>query len=327
MTGVIPDMDPLRPGEADPKKIMAAIEEEKVKSLFASPALLSNLKNYAKLNSLKIPRVSSVISAGAPVRPRLASAVKKVLSSEARLFTPYGATEAMPLTRIEADEIEKARGMSEQGFGACLGKAVEGHELRVIGITDKAIPSFSEKDSLPQGEVGEFVARGPVVAESYFELPEATLLTMLKGPDGALWRRMGDLGWKDASGRLWFCGRKSQRVTTASGTLFTVSCEAIFNNHPDVSRSALVGTGPQGSMTPVIVVEPKKKLSPARWRSVIEELTTLAKANPRTRAISIFLLHPSFPMDVRHNAKIGREKLAIWAAKELSKLRRESGNF
>jgi acyl-CoA synthetase (AMP-forming)/AMP-acid ligase II len=327
LTGVIPDMDPLRPGQADPKKILASMEEEKVESLFASPALLTNLKNYAKDNSITIPNIRTVICAGAPVRAYLAAEVKEILPKGALLFTPYGATEAMPLTRIEADEIEKARGMSEQGFGACLGKVIEGHEIRVIGITDKVIKSFSEKDLLPQGEVGEFVAKGPVVAESYFELPEATALSVLKGPDGNIWRRMGDVGWRDASGRLWFCGRKSQRVTTSSGSLFTVSCEAIFNNHPEIKRSALVGVGLPGSMTPVIVVEPQRKLTAARWKTVIEELSTLAKANPRTRAINIFLLHKNFPMDVRHNAKIGREKLTVWATKELAKLRRESGNF
>jgi acyl-CoA synthetase (AMP-forming)/AMP-acid ligase II len=327
LTGVIPDMDPLRPGEADPKKILSAIESEKISSMFASPALLSKLKSHCEENSIKIPGIRTIICAGAPVRPILAHEVKKVMEDGAKLYTPYGATEAMPLTRIEADEIENARGMSEQGFGACLGKPIENHDIQVIGITEKALNSFSEKDILPQGEVGEFVARGPAVSESYFELPQATALSMLLGPDGGPWRRMGDVGWRDLSGRLWFCGRKSQRVVTASGPLFTLSCEAIFNNHPLVKRSALVGTGPPGSMTPVIVVEPKKKLSPAGWKTLTEDLTTLAKANPRTRTISLFLLRKGFPMDIRHNAKIGREELSRWAARELAKRQGQSGSF
>ena len=52
---------------------------------------------------------------------------------------------------------------------------------------------------------------------------------------------MGDLGYLDAQGRLWFCGRRAHRVKTKAGTLFTIPCEAIINEHPDVARSALVG--------------------------------------------------------------------------------------
>ncbi|MDR2349188.1 MAG: AMP-binding protein [Deltaproteobacteria bacterium] len=319
LTGVIPEMDPVRPGAADPKKIMTTILEENVKSLFASPALLKRLALHAKSNKLRIKGVKTIICAGAPVLPQLAADVKEVLEEGASLYTPYGASEAMPLTKIEAREIAEARGMSEQGFGMCVGKPVPGTEVMVMALTDKPMKKLKEEDLLPQGEIGEFIARGPVVAESYFELPEETAATMVPGPDGTPWRRMGDTGWKDVSGRLWFCGRKSQRVVTKTSTLFTISCEATFNNHPLVSRSALVGVKVGADVTPVIIVEPARKLPPARWTALTEELTAMAKANPRTRGITTFLMKMDFPMDIRHNAKIGREKLAVWAEKELAK--------
>jgi hypothetical protein len=50
---------------------------------------------------------------------------------------------------------------------------------------------------------------------------------------------------------------------------------------------------------------------------VIAELAQLAKANPLTERIEHFLIHPSMPVDIRHNAKIFREKLAPWAARKL----------
>jgi acyl-CoA synthetase (AMP-forming)/AMP-acid ligase II len=325
LTAVIADMDPSRPGEADPKRILAAAARHGATSLFASPALLARLAAHCRARGVTLPGVRTVICAGAPVRPALAADMKAVLHPEARLYTPYGATEAMPLTAVEAAEIAEARGMSEQGFGICVGSPVDGCDVRVVAVSDRPVNSFSEKDELPQGEVGELVARGPVVAESYFELPQADALSMTLGPDGGPWRRMGDVGWRDAGGRIWFCGRKSQRVSTEKGILFTVPCESVFNNHPLVHRSALVGVGEPGHMHPVAVIEPAGKLSGDRWKSLVRELATLAKANPRTRGISTFLRRDSFPVDIRHNAKIARERLAVWARRELASGRQPQG--
>ncbi|MDR3154709.1 MAG: AMP-binding protein [Deltaproteobacteria bacterium] len=319
LTAAVADMDPSRPGEADPAHIVSSLARHRATSMFASPALLSRLASHCLAKGLTLSGLRTVICAGAPVRPALVADMKSVLSPEARLYTPYGATEGMPLTAVEAAEIADARGMSEQGFGFCVGRPVAGCDVRVVAVTDKQLNSFGEKDILPQGEVGELVARGPVVAESYFDLPLATALSMTLGPDGGPWRRMGDMGWRDAGGRIWFCGRKAHRVTSSDGAvLFTVPCESVFNNHPLVRRSALVGVGPPGSMRPACVIEPVGKLSAERWQSLVRELSTIAKANPRTRGITIFLRKGSFPVDVRHNAKIAREKLAVWAQRELA---------
>jgi len=161
--------------------------------------------------------------------------------------------------------------------------------------------------------------------------------------DGAtLWHRMGDVGWLEVVGRasglpapsscadrpeagptverFWFCGRKSHRVITPRGTMFTIPCEAIFNQHPRVYRSALVGVGPTGQQRPVIIAEPwpdKRPSSKADERQLLAELRDLGKQHPHTAEIADFLVHPSLPVDIRHNAKIFREQLAIWAAARL----------
>jgi acyl-CoA synthetase (AMP-forming)/AMP-acid ligase II len=318
LTAAIADMDPRRPGDADPRKIVGSVARHGADSLFASPALLANLASYLRERDMVLSGMKTVICAGAPVRPQVVCDMKSVLPPGASLFTPYGATEGMPLTAVEAGEISDSRGMSEQGFGICVGRPVEGADVRVIGVSDRPVNGFSERDILPQGEVGELVARGPMVAESYFDMPQANALAMTLGPDGLPWRRMGDAGWRDARGRVWFCGRKAQRVTTEDGPLFTIPCESVFNNHPLVRRSALVGIGEAGRMHPVAVIEPVKKLSRDRWKALVRELATLAKSNPRTKGISTFLKKDSFPVDVRHNAKISREKLSVWAQRELA---------
>lgn len=312
LTSVIPDINAAKPGRADPAKLIKPIMELGVTSMFASPTLLGHMAAYAHEKGLSLPSLRRVILAGAPVQPRVAASFRALMPGEATLQTPYGATEGVPLSTIESREIAgETRRMTEQGLGMCVGRALRGVDLKVIRITDSPIARLTDDLPLPVGEIGEIIARGPMVSPGYFERPRETSLAVIK--DGAtFWHRMGDVGWLDSQNRLWFCGRKAHRVVTAQGTLFSVPCEAIFNNHPQVRRSALVGVGPRGRQKPVMVIEPQ--LRRVRWEALVEELLALAKANPRTIPIADFLLCRSLPVDVRHNAKINREKLAQWAA-------------
>ncbi|UQZ88608.1 peptide synthase [Deltaproteobacteria bacterium Smac51] len=319
LTSVIPDINAAKPAKADPRSIIEPIIQRGVTSMFASPTLLGNVARYAHEHHLNLPSLRRVILAGAPVQPRTVTAFTSLMSAEATLQTPYGATEGVPLSTISNTEIiGETRLMTEQGMGMCVGRPLTGVDLKVIKIQDKAISRLDNESLLPVGEIGEIIAKGPMVSPAYFERPQETALSIIEDGEG-FWRRMGDVGWIDARGRLWFCGRKAHRVITPQGTLFTIPCEAIFNNHPLVRRSALVGVGRPGSQRPVIIIEPQTKLREMKWGALVEELTALAKANPRTLTISTFLKCKSFPVDVRHNAKINREKLAVWAADKLSK--------
>jgi acyl-coenzyme A synthetase/AMP-(fatty) acid ligase len=131
---------------------------------------------------------------------------------------------------------------------------------------------------------------------------------------------MGDVGYLDDIDRFWFCGRKSHRVITAAGTLFTIPCEAIFNQHPRIYRSALVGVGPRGDERPVIIVEPwpeRRPSSRADTRQLLAELSNLAQQHQHTARIRDLFVLDALPVDIRHNAKIFREKLEVWAARKL----------
>ena len=107
------------------------------------------------------------------------------------------------------------------------------------------------------GAIGEIVVKGPIVSREYFRRPAETAAAKI--PDGgAVWHRMGDLGYFDARGRLWFCGRKAERVETRQGTLYTEQVEPVFNAHPAVARCALVGVG-HDVHRPAIIVEPASR--------------------------------------------------------------------
>jgi hypothetical protein len=92
--------------------------------------------------------------------------------------------------------------------------------------------------------------------------------------------------------------------------MYTDCCEAIFNQHPKVYRSALIDLG--GGL-PGIVIEPEAGNFPqtvGRKNEFIESLRELAQGNPLTASIVHFFFEASFPVDVRHNAKIHRLSLA-----------------
>jgi acyl-CoA synthetase (AMP-forming)/AMP-acid ligase II len=193
--------------------------------------------------------------------------------------------------------------------------------VEIIRISDDPIPAWSDDLVVPDGTIGEIVVQGPVVTREYFRRPEATAPAKIADPargQGGFRHRMGDLGYRDPQGRIWFCGRKAHRVVTAGGTLYTIPCEAVFNTHPAVARSALVGVGPPGRMRPVLCVEPRTwPRAKADRDRIRRELLDLGATHAHTRPIRDVLFHRSFPVDIRHNAKIFREKLAAWAARTL----------
>lgn len=321
LTSVIPDMDPTRPARADPRKLIQAIEAFGVTRMFGSPALLDTLGRYGEAQGVKLATLREVTSAGAPVPPAVVARMQAMLPQDAQIWTPYGATECLPVAVIEGHELRATREATEGGAGTCVGRPVAGNTVRIIAIDDAAIADWRLARELPPGAVGEITVAGPSVTDSYFARPAATALAKIREhlADGGerVVHRMGDLGWFDELGRLWFCGRKSQRVETAAGPLYTEQVEPVFCTLPEVRRAALVGIGAAGRQRPVLCIELEPGV-PARARgAIVDALRNIAGRFTHTAAIEQFLFHRRFPVDIRHNAKIGREQLAIWAARRL----------
>ncbi len=318
MTAIIPDMDPTKPGSVNPEKIIEPIMNQGVTNMFASPALLNRVGRYCKNKGFTLPSLKRVISAGAPVSPSNIERFASILCADAKVHTPYGATEAMPVLSIESNEIlsETAK-LSGKGFGICVGRPVCDIEVRIIEINDNQIEKWSDVIILSDGEIGEITVSGDPATRQYFRNPRADALSKIK-EGNKTWHRMGDLGWIDKKGRIWFCGRKNQRVITKNGFMFTIPCEAIFNNHPMVFRSALVGVGSPLDQKPVICIELEHDRKRKRKKLIKKELRELAKSSILTKNIEIILFYKAFPVDIRHNSKIFREKLALWAEKHVN---------
>jgi len=318
MTTVVPFMDPTRPAKADPALLVKTINQYEVTNIFGSPALLNVLGRYTESEGIRLPSVKRVISAGAAMPVATVRRLQKTLPPHAEVYTPYGATECLPVASVSGTQLNsEVEQRTASGEGTCVGQVVFPNKIKIIAVTDGIIKSFDDAVELPVGISGEIVVLGPTSTDRYWQREEQTELAKITDQHGKIWHRMGDAGYFDTEGRLWYCGRKSQRVVNQQETLYPDQVEAIFNVHPEVARTALVGIGPPGQQTPVLCVEVLPDTDWHRQEPIRYDLLQLAQHHALTRSIRRILFHKAFPVDIRHNAKIGREKLALWAAEKL----------
>lgn len=335
VTIVLPEMDFAKPATVDPAKLVKTIRDHNATMSFGSPAVWRRVGPYLVENNLKLPSIKRILIAGAPVPYETLAMFKGRLAEGGDLHTPYGATESLPFTTISASEILGETKLETQaGAGTCVGKPLAGVEGKVIRLTEGPIDSIDDVEELPPGEIGEIIVRSEVTTREYFQRPENTRLAKIRISDTAVpavsaagvsplvrtgrmpvSHRMGDMGYFDDQGRLWFCGRVNHRVVTSSGTLYPVKVEALFNNHDAVARCALVGVGDRPRQTPAIVVELHGQHMPEEdlQQRIRDELLRMARAHEMTREIRHVLFKKELPVDVRHNAKIDRDRLARWA--------------
>jgi acyl-CoA synthetase (AMP-forming)/AMP-acid ligase II len=308
-------MDFRFPARASPPKLIDAMKTHGCTMMFGSPALLDNLSRYGVEHNITLPQLKRVLSSGAPVRNDVLRRMTKLLSPDAQIFTPFGATEALPVASIGSQEVlsDTAHGAAT-GRGICVGKPVSGTTVRIIRISDDPIETWSDDLLVPPGQIGEIAVSGPVVTHEYYARPVQTTLAKIREANGTIVHRMGDVGYVDELGRVWMCGRKSHRVVTTDGTLFSVPVEEIFNQHPAVKRTALVGLGARGTQAPRILIEREVDAHLSN-QTLLSELKAMAARHPETATLREFQMYEGpFPVDARHNAKIEREKLTLWAA-------------
>jgi acyl-CoA synthetase (AMP-forming)/AMP-acid ligase II len=333
MTTIVPEINPSRPATVDPEKIVRAILQENVTTSFGSPTLWNKLADYCIEKNITLPSMRRVLCAGAPVPLELWEKSRRFLSN-GLLHSPYGATEALPVSSISATEIfavnpEPARSRETRNLGnqselgrnqvrsrgACVGFPVREIDVRVIVPVEGPIATFAETQPRAAEEIGEIIVHGPVVTKNYDGLSDATAAAKIAAEDGSCWHRMGDTGFFDREGRLWFTGRKVESVEMAEGVLFTEPVEQVFRVDEAVARCALIGLGERPRQTPALAVQLKNpNQSESELRRIAARLRALACADAQARVITRFFFHPRFPVDVRHNAKIHRLTLARWAA-------------
>ena len=317
-TVVVPPIKfPESPAKTDPKALLDVINDCGVKTCFASPVILENMASYAVENGIKTKSLRRIIGGGAPIYERVSRRLLEMMDGRGEVFANYGATEAMPSTEMSAKEaIESCFSLTAQGRGLCVGRALDGVELRIIAIEDSANSEFIK--DMPVGEIGEILVRSMHISPAYYKDPLNTQKNKIED-EGGQWHRLGDAGYIDTEGRLWTCGRVSQRVRTREGFLFPLMVEPVFDADPAVKRSGLVGVEIDGYELPVICVEVNQKYSAEECEQIREKLQQRAENFEASRPVKHILFIEKLPVDPRHNSKIERPKLKKWATEKIKK--------
>lgn len=338
MASIVPDMDASKPITANPDNIFAAIEKYQCSNLFANPALIEVLGQAGekKQAPFTLSSIKRVISAGAPATISSIACFSKMLKPGAEVLNSYGATESLPLTKLGSEALLTTTTITDNGGGICVGMPIEGVEIAIIAIDEGNIEQWNDELILPINTIGEIVVKGDMVSQAYYQRPEATLIakiseskitetrttevSALVQSSATVYRhRMGDLGYFDSEGKLWMCGRKAHRVETPVQSYYSIPCERIYNTHEAVKRSALVAVTINSKVIPLICIELNKDLAKqdVNEARLFKELQVIGDSHQQCQGIQHFLIHPNFPVDIRHNAKIFREKLAVWAQQQL----------
>ncbi|UXM93657.1 alpha/beta fold hydrolase [Paenarthrobacter sp. JL.01a] len=319
---VTPDMDVTAPGTLTAGALADAVAAIGATVVFAAPAALRNV--VATGDALTGPgrealgKVGLLLSAGAPVPEPLLVRVQELLP-HASLRTPYGMTEALPVTDISLEQIQAAAADAATGNcpgagnGVCVGTAVQGASLAVIPLDSdgKASGSSPVTDAAVTGEI---LVAAPHVKQAYDRL----WVTQKDSVDPPGWHRTGDVGHFDAEGRLWVEGRLVHVITAPDAVVTPVGAEQAIEQLESVRLAAVVGVGPGGTQAVAAVVETvpaARKAGPAAPQLAAGIRRAALGAGVQVSAV---LEVPAQPTDIRHNAKIDRTRLARWANRVLA---------
>ncbi|MDQ0768761.1 acyl-CoA synthetase (AMP-forming)/AMP-acid ligase II/pimeloyl-ACP methyl ester carboxylesterase [Pseudarthrobacter defluvii] len=319
---VTPAMDVTAPRTLTARALADAAAAIDATVVFASPAALRNVvatrEGLTAGGRAALERVDLLLSAGAPVPEPLLAEVQQLVP-RASLHTPYGMTEALPVTDISLEQIQAAAAdaaggtMTGAGNGVCVGWPVHGASVAVVPLA----PDGTAPGSAPvtgAGITGEILVGAPHVKDAYDRLWLTQELST--GPSG--WHRTGDVGHFDAQGRLWVEGRLAHVITAAGDVVTPVGAEQSIEGVDGVRMAAVVGVGPAGTQAVAAVVETNPPSRSAGLAGV--ELAGKVRAAARSAGVSVaaVLVVPAQPTDIRHNAKIDRTRLSRWASSVLA---------
>jgi olefin beta-lactone synthetase len=310
-TCVLPAIDLRRPARADAALLAETLRAHRVERVIASPALLANLVAALRARGATLPALRTIASGGAPVMPPLAAALRTI-APNARVLAVYGSTEAEPIAVIDAGAISAADlAAMREGAGLLAGTPHESDgplanapctptAVAIVATPRGAVYGpFAEADAIERRALapyasGEILVAGPHVVTGYLDRAGDATTKVRAG--ARIWHRTGDLGYRDAQGRLWLTGRVANVVEDARGCVEPLRVECALSFLPEIARSAL--TGDEGARVLVVEPAPNSRI----------DARTIRAALPFAE-IDRIVVAP-VPVDPRHNAKVDYAALA-----------------
>ncbi|WP_367986996.1 AMP-binding protein [Vibrio sp. NTOU-M3] len=303
---IIPETNSLQPNLMPVGSILSQMEQYGCDYIFASPAFWERVIEHLENKSACIDFMKIISTAGASLSLNMLSKLNALLT-QGDIYIPYASTEALlPLTLIHYRDFRAlSRSKTALGEGIPLGTVCDGIQMRIISA-DCESPVARP---LSTNTIGEIIVTGERVTSEYFRRPDLTKLTKVQIPESpVIWHKMGDLGYVDDNGVVWFMTRKKYAITTKNGYFCPDAIEQFINLHSGISSCAVIWNNEQQ----ITIVIPKSEQGLFEPELIINKLVGLGYE------LSNIMYYPTLlPTDKRHNSKIDRDKLKSWVSREL----------
>ena len=297
-------IDPKKPAKTSAQQLVKELKESRVTFATGAPSIWKKLAEYCEKKKIVLDDLKALVMFGAPVSGNLMRGLKKVMP-HGQIYTPYGATESLPVSIINSNMIlGETFEQTELGRGVCVGYPVRDVNVQIIPLIEEEVSTLK---SLENYEPGEICVSSPMTSKAYHLYDQNSLSKIYVKKDS--WHRMGDVGYMDEWGKLWYLGRKKHMIHFKNKNFFSVCVEGIFNSHPKIANSALIKI----SEMPAVAVILKKKvkfMSAHEQGELQKKLSIFAQRFEETREIKKIVFVDEFPLDTRHNIKIDRIKLS-----------------
>lgn len=303
LTVVMPEQDVTKPSEIRGGAVIKSLQYHKVSFSTGSPALWQKVAQEGVRKKIVISHLKSVVTFGAPVELKLHENFQKIIPC-GDFYTPYGATECLPVCSITSREIlGETKYETLKGEGTCVGYPSPNVIYKILNLENSKV--FTEKCA-----IGEILVSSSTMTPGYDHVETFDQIhRYIDEVTGMHFHRMGDMGKIDSYGRLWFLGRKVHCKLIDNEYLCTEEIEQPINYLPEIKRSALVWVFEK----PILLIErfdslvdlpePKKTHFFSKIQQVLNTL-------PKGHHVKEIKLSTNFPVDTRHNIKIDRIKLA-----------------
>jgi fatty-acyl-CoA synthase len=206
--------------------VLENIERHGVTHMFLPPTALYSMLAHPRVKDFDYSSLKVFLLAGSPVSPERFKEAVEVFGP--CMAQSYGQTELpMIATWLPPETVAAAAADDHpERLGSC-GRATQSVRVGIMNDDGKL---------LPVGEVGEIVARGSLVCDGYFELPEATAEIRTYG-----WHHTGDVGYRDAEGYFYIVDRKKDMIVTGGFNVFSAEVEATIMELAGVRECAVIG--------------------------------------------------------------------------------------
>ena len=290
----LPKINVIAPAKLTAQHLRDALDGVNGTVLFAAPAPLRNvIKGGEQFDSIRC-----VMSAGAPVSDMLLTDVARSFPS-ADLFSPYGMTEMLIVT-------DGRRAVSHSSRGVPVGSPLPDADVIILPLGHV---SGDEVRPLPDGETGEIFVTGPWLSMGYDQHWLRNRDARIRH-EGREWHRSGDVG--HLNNGLFVEGRVAHVIRGETAVVTPVPIEQSIESILPGITAAAVGV-PMGNHQGLVIVLCDGKTEGPVGMALEQKIRQVAPG-----AVA-FLHKKSLPVDRRHNSKIDRTALSVWATEKLTK--------